>query len=79
MSTADEQHRQTPEINTMVDPYVVGTLQQGQGSNMVIQTTEGSVVGRISEVYPDHIIVMKNETPKYVRIQQIIWAMPLDR
>jgi hypothetical protein len=65
-----------PQMLTLVDPFVVQTLQSVVGSQVVVQTTKDSVRGIVQDVKPDHVVIHVNGTPFFVRIQEIIWIMP---
>ncbi|MBF0707048.1 YuzF family protein [Alkalihalobacillus hwajinpoensis] len=59
-----------------VDPYVYQTLISIEGRLITVQTTNGSLQGMLESVMPDHIVLQVNETPFFVRIQQIVWVFP---
>ncbi|MBH0229154.1 YuzF family protein [Halobacillus yeomjeoni] len=58
------------------DPYVYQTLSTIVGTNIVVQTTQGSLRGALKTVMPDHIVVEVSGTPFFVRIQEIVWVSP---
>ena len=67
--------QQTVEYVSAYDPYVYQTLTSVVGEKIIVQVTNNSVVkGVLTKVLPDHIVVEKNETPFFVRTQQIIWV-----
>ncbi|WP_054708686.1 YuzF family protein [Bacillus sp. JCM 19041] len=58
------------------DPYVYGLLKEQIGIKIGLQTTRGSIVGKLTAVHPDHIVVEMGGTPFYIRTEQIIWFYP---
>ncbi|KFN01574.1 DUF2642 domain-containing protein [Bacillus clarus] len=64
------------EVVSLVDPYVVQTLQSIIGKKLVVETIRGNINGTLQSVKPDHIVLEENEIPLFVRIQQIVWFMP---
>ncbi|MBB5172841.1 YuzF family protein [Texcoconibacillus texcoconensis] len=75
MSEQDKRHTQVQFV-THYDPYVVQTLQSQVGSELVVETTKGSIRGRLESVKPDHIVMQKEGATFFVRIQEIVWVMP---
>ncbi|MFK3961554.1 YuzF family protein [Guptibacillus hwajinpoensis] len=67
---------QQPQLISSVDPYVYQTLMSIEGRMITVQTTNGSLQGMLQSVMPDHIVLQVNETPFFVRIQQIVWVFP---
>lgn len=47
-----------------------------QGQMITVETTKGSLRGKLSTVMPDHIVIEVKDTPFFVRIQQIVWVFP---
>jgi hypothetical protein len=71
----NDQEQQSVEYVSHYDPYVYQTLTAVVGKKIVVQLTNNSlVVGMLTRVLPDHIVVEKNETPFFVRSQEIIWV-----
>ncbi|MET0786710.1 MAG: YuzF family protein [Paenisporosarcina sp.] len=69
--------QQSVEYTSAYDPYVYQTLMSIIGQKIVVQLTNNSlVIGVLSNVLPDHIVVEKNKTPFFIRSQQIIWVSP---
>ncbi|MDZ5472926.1 YuzF family protein [Bacillus sp. 31A1R] len=64
------------QYRTMVDPFVVQTLQTVVGKELVIQTTRDTIRGTLKDVKPDHILIMAGDSPFFIRIQQIVSIMP---
>lgn len=64
------------EMVSLVDPYVVQTLQSIVGRRIIVETIRGSVNGTLRSVKPDHITLEEKEIPIFVRMQQIIWFTP---
>lgn len=44
------------QFRTMIDPYVVQTLQTVVGKELIIQTTKDTIRGILHDVKPDHIM-----------------------
>jgi hypothetical protein len=63
-------------LQSFYDPYVYQTLMTIVGQTVTVQTIRGSVRGSLKTVMPDHIVVESNETPFFIRTQQIIWVFP---
>lgn len=63
----------------LVDPYVVETLQTVIGSRILVDTLRGAIQGTLVDVKPDHIVLKEREgdQPVFVRIQQIVFIMPI--
>jgi hypothetical protein len=66
----------TPSFVSNIDPYVYQTLQGVVGGVVVVQTTKGTVTGKLTTVMPDHIVVESGGSPFFIRIQQIVWVIP---
>lgn len=64
---------------TLVDPYVVQTLQTVIGNRILVDTLRGAIQGTLVDVKPDHIVLKEREDdqPVFVRIQQIVFIMPI--
>ncbi|MDQ0337449.1 hypothetical protein J2S00_000219 [Caldalkalibacillus uzonensis] len=58
------------------DPYVYQVLQSLVGHRVVVQTTQGSVRGIVTDVKPDHVTLNVHHTLFFIRTQQIVWVMP---
>ncbi|MGM7636617.1 YuzF family protein [Bacillus sp. Hm123] len=69
-------NQQTPSFASHIDPYVYQMFQGVTGTELVVQTTQGTVSGRLKTVMPDHIVVESGGSPFYIRIQQIVWVIP---
>jgi hypothetical protein len=63
-------------LQSFYDPYVYQTLLTIVGQMVTVQTVRGSVRGSLKTVMPDHLVVESNETPFFIRTQQIIWVFP---
>ncbi|WP_407272098.1 YuzF family protein [Radiobacillus sp. PE A8.2] len=61
---------------TMVDPYVINTLQSVLGKMLLIETTKDSIRGKLMDVKPDHIVLLAGDSTFFIRIQQIVTIMP---
>ena len=64
---------------SLIDPYVVQTLQSVIGKKIIVDTVRGTIEGNLVDVKPDHIVLQDNkkDLPKFVRIAQIVYIMPL--
>lgn len=73
--------KNTQQINytTIIDPYVVETLKTIIGRTVLVETVRGSLQGILVEVKPDHVVVKTHGTDSvfYIRLQQIIYVMPI--
>lgn len=65
-----------PSLSTGFDPCVYQTLHTMIGRAITVETTRGSVRGTLHSVAHDHIVVLVNQTPFFVRTQQIVWFFP---
>ncbi|MCE7791485.1 YuzF family protein [Salipaludibacillus sp. CUR1] len=72
----NQQQEETVKYSVLYDPFVVQTLQSVTGANVVIQTCQGSVRGKVTDVKPDHVVIQQDDSTFFIRIQQIIWIMP---
>lgn len=66
----------TPQMVTIVDPYVYQTLQSVISREVVIQTVQGNIRGVVTNVLPDHVVLEAGHASFFIRIQQIVWIMP---
>ncbi|NMH70126.1 YuzF family protein [Bacillus sp. RO3] len=69
-------NQSTPAYVTQVDPYVYQTLLSITGNMVVVQTTQGTVSGKLKTVMPDHIVMKSGGSPFYIRTAQIVWVIP---
>ncbi|MCY8986993.1 YuzF family protein [Bacillus atrophaeus] len=70
-------HQGSPQLVSLVDPYVYQTIQKLIGSRFVVQTVKDIVRGKLKEVNPDHIIIEgSGDSAFLVRIGQIVSVMP---
>ncbi|GGK26860.1 hypothetical protein GCM10010965_19500 [Caldalkalibacillus thermarum] len=68
-----------PRISPMLpseDPYFYQVLQSLVGHHVVVQTSQRSVRGIITDVKPDHVTVNVHHTLFFIRTPQIVWVMP---
>lgn len=66
------------QYRTMIDPFVVQTLQTVVGKELIVETTKDTIRGILRDVKPDHITLMAGDSPFFIRIQQIVSIMPED-
>lgn len=66
---------------SLIEPYIVQTLQNIIGKRIIVDTVRGTIQGNLIDVKPDHIVLKDNKEhqPTYIRIQQIVFIMPIDR
>ncbi|MFY4775486.1 YuzF family protein [Metabacillus sp. RGM 3146] len=72
----DYQQSQTPQMVTIVEPYVYQTLQSVIGKTLVVQTVRDTLRGKLTDVKPDHAVIQVNGTTFFVRLQKIVSIMP---
>ncbi|SDI92090.1 YuzF family protein [Natribacillus halophilus] len=58
---------------TLSDPFVYQGLLELEGEMIGIQTTRGTLRGKLESVQPDHIMVEMGGRLFSVRVAQIIW------
>lgn len=58
------------------DPYVYQALMSVVNQPIGVQTSRGSIKGKLTDVAPDHIVVEMGGNSFYIRTQQIIWLVP---
>lgn len=58
----------SPQLVSLVDPYVYQTIKKLIGSRFVIQTVRDTVRGRLIDVKPDHITI--EGAPKFCLFDQ---------
>ncbi|PFA68504.1 hypothetical protein CN378_07420 [Bacillus sp. AFS015802] len=63
-------------MSTLTDPYLYQALLSMMNEPLVVQTSEGSVRGKLVSILPDHIVIDVSGTPFYIRVQQIVWFFP---
>ncbi|MCT8138344.1 YuzF family protein [Anaerobacillus sp. CMMVII] len=66
------------QYQTMVDPFVIQTLQTVIGKELIVETTKDTIRGILKDVKLDHITLMAGNSPFFIRIQQIVSIMPTD-
>jgi hypothetical protein len=64
---------------SLVEPYLVQSLQKLIGKRLIVDTVRGVVQGNLVDVKTDHIVLkeLDDDLPTFVRIQQIVYIMPL--
>ena len=67
------------QMMSLVDPYVVESLKGIIGTRVIVDTVRGVVQGKLIDVKPDHIVIkeFEQDEPAFVRIQQIVFVMPI--
>ncbi|MGI8315081.1 YuzF family protein [Halobacillus mangrovi] len=72
-------NEQNISMSSWIDPYVYQTLSSITGTNVVVQTSQGSLRGPLKTVMPDHIVVEVSGNPFFIRTQEIVWVTPSQR
>ncbi len=64
---------------SLVEPYVFETLRSIIGKRVIVDTVRGTVQGNLIDVKPDHVVIkeLKDDDPTFVRLQQIVFIMPI--
>ncbi|WP_243388326.1 YuzF family protein [Bacillus kexueae] len=62
---------------SLYDHYLYQSLNSMTGRKITVQTTQGTIRGKLQTVMPDHIVVEMNSTPFFVRMQQVVWVFPV--
>jgi len=70
---------QLPDMVTPVEPAWLKRLMSIIGMEVVVETTRNSLLGRLLAVEHDHIVLQIGHGDTFIRCQQIISVMPLDR
>ncbi|WP_017184876.1 DUF2642 domain-containing protein [Alkalibacillus haloalkaliphilus] len=61
---------------SIIEPFMFYNLQGLNGSNVVVQTTQGAERGKLVEATPDHITMEVSGNYYFIRMQEIVWVMP---
>lgn len=70
---------EVPEMITPVEPSWLKRLSSVTGMDVVVETTRNSLYGRLLEVEHDHIVLQIGHSVTFIRSQQIISLMPVQR
>jgi len=65
------------ELEGYYDLFVYETLLSVVGSTLKIQMSTGSIEGKLIGAKPDHAILESNGNTFFIRIQEIVWIMPV--
>lgn len=68
---------ETPTQVVVIEPYLYGAVMSFVGKRIVIDTPRGPVNGVVADVKPDHIVVQEYDSTFYVRMNEIVWLMPV--
>lgn len=60
----------------VIEPYVYHTLRSIVGTEVVIETTRGSIRGNLKDVKPDHVVLAAGDSSFFIRTAEVIWVMP---
>ncbi|MBU9721033.1 MULTISPECIES: YuzF family protein [Bacillaceae] len=71
-----ERHGGNVEYVSLYDPFVYQTLQSVLGRHVVVETSKGSIRGKLADVKPDHVTIQTKEATFFIRTQEIVWVMP---
>ncbi|WP_227394600.1 YuzF family protein [Jeotgalibacillus aurantiacus] len=63
-------------FTSLYDPYVFQALNTLIGKPITVQTTKNPVQGMLKSVAPDHFVVEINQTPFFIRTQEVVWISP---
>ncbi|SDZ30078.1 Protein of unknown function [Evansella caseinilytica] len=73
-----QQERDDSELEyvSLYDPFLIHVLQSMLGRTVAVETSKGSVRGKLADVKPDHIAIQTKEASFFIRVQEIVWVMP---
>ncbi|MBP2629931.1 MAG: hypothetical protein H6Q70_559 [Firmicutes bacterium] len=77
--SSDEHELQQPEMITSVEPSWLKRLVAMIGMEVVVETTRKELYGKLLAVEHDHIALQIKYGVAFVRCQQIISVMPVQR
>lgn len=77
--SSDEHELQQPEMITPVEPSWLKRLAAMIGMEVVVETTRKELYGKLLAVEHDHIALQIKYGVAFVRCQQIISVMPVQR
>lgn len=77
--SSDEHELQQPEMITPVEPSWLKRLSAMIGMEVVVETTRKELYGKLLAVEHDHIALQIKYGVAFVRCQQIISVMPVQR
>jgi len=62
-----------------IDPFVYQTLMSIIGSNIVVETTNYPIKGKLVDVKPDHIVMEEALTNQmcFIRMKEIVTIIPV--
>lgn len=77
--SSDEHELQQPEMITPVEPFWLKRLVAMIGMEIIIETTRKELYGKLLAVEHDHIALQIKYGITFIRCQQIISVMPVQR
>ncbi|WP_017727505.1 YuzF family protein [Halalkalibacterium ligniniphilum] len=73
----DRERQNRPQMRSWVDPFFIQALQSVGGSEVIIETSRGNIRGAVADVKPDHVVMQVEQSMFFIRIQEIVWMMPV--
>ena len=67
------------DLITIIEPCFIERLLSLVGMNVVVETPRNDQYGKLLEVEQDHIVLKIGDTVEFIRCQQIISVMPIER
>jgi hypothetical protein len=64
---------------SMYDATFQSSLYPLMGRKVSVQTIRGSVTGRLTHIQSDHVVVQSGGAPFFIRMQQILWVVPVTK
>lgn len=77
--SSDEHELHQPEMITLVESYWLKRLVAMIGMEIVVETTRKELYGKLLAVEHDHIALQIKYGIAFIRCQQIISVMPIQR
>ncbi|MEC2352213.1 DUF2642 domain-containing protein [Bacillus velezensis] len=65
-------HQGSPQIVSLVDPYVYQTIHKLIGSRFIIQTVRRIVRGRLIDATPDHIAIEETHDRVFCHVVSVM-------
>ncbi|ABO68340.1 MULTISPECIES: YuzF family protein [Geobacillus] len=62
----------SPQLVSLIDPYVYHALQSLLGQQVVVETTRNSLLGTLRDVKPDHLVLTAHQKVYYIRLAQVV-------
>jgi len=68
-----------PDTITIIEPCFIERLLSIVGMHVVVETSRNTQSGKLLEVEQDHIVLKNGSSVTFIRWQQIISVMPIER